>query len=97
MVIPVGCCDAIAVRFCFNTNLKANMLVAIITERTFSKAARRFIFSHQRDNNGFFLLSTKHTNKSSDIRINDRLLVYVLCEGLITGLKIYPEDRMVAK
>jgi len=44
-----------------------------------------------------FLLSTKRTNKSSDIRINDRLLVYVLCEGLITGLKIYPEDRMVAK
>ena len=37
-----------------------------------------------------FLLSTKQTNKSSDIRINDRLLVYVLCGGLITGLKIYP-------
>ena len=30
MVIPVGCCCAIAVRFCFNTNVKANMLVAII-------------------------------------------------------------------
>ena len=30
MVIPVGCCCAIAVRFCFNTNVKANMLVSII-------------------------------------------------------------------